>query len=299
MEYMELSREVSEAINSSKPVVALESTIISHGFNYPENLETAKTCEKIIRETGATPATIAILNGKIKIGLSSDEIGFLASTKGINKCSRRDVAALISQKANGATTVAGTMMFAEMAGIKIFATGGIGGVHRNAETTFDISADLEELAQTKVAVVCAGAKSILDIPLTLEYLETAGVPVIGYKTDDFPNFYTRKSGKKVDYNMSSTKAIAGMIKTSHELGLNGGILVCNPIPEEAELDYDFIEEKVNAAVKEAFDKGIRGKESTPFLLSKLCEITEGKSVLANKALVFNNARVAAEIATML
>ena len=294
-----MSKEVSEALALNKPIVALESTIISHGFNYPENLETAQTCEKIIRDAGAVPATIAIIGGKIKVGLSTDEVEFLATTKGIRKCSRRDVAAIISQKGDGATTVSGTMMFAEMAGIKVFATGGIGGVHRNAETTFDISADLEELAQTKVAVVCAGAKSILDIPLTLEYLETAGVPVIGYNTDDFPNFYTRKSGMKVDYNLPTTKAIADVVFTSHKLKLKGGILVCNPIPQDAELDYDFIQAKVETAVQESIDKGIRGKESTPFLLAKLHDITQGKSVVANKALVFNNARVAAEIAAEL
>lgn len=296
---LDISKEVEEALAANKPVVALESTIIAHGFNYPENLECAEQCERIIRENGAVPATIALLNGKIKVGLSADEIKHLATSKNIVKCSRRDIAAVLSQKIDGATTVSGTMICAAMAGIKVFATGGIGGVHRNAETTFDISADLEELAQTKVAVVCAGAKSILDIPLTREYLETAGVPVVGYNTDDFPNFYTRKSGTKVDYNLSTTEAIAGLIRTSHELGFKGGVLICNPIPAENELDYDYIDKKVNEAVEESIKKGIVGKESTPFLLGRLVDITEGKSVVANKALVYNNAKVAAQIAVSL
>jgi len=294
--YLKISDEVAQALAENRPVVALESTIISHGFNYPQNLECAETCEAIVRKTGATPATIAIIDGKIKVGLSKKEIEFLAETKGMLKCSRRDVAAILSQGLSGATTVAGTMMFAEMAGIKVFATGGIGGVHRNAHLTFDISADLEELAQTSVAVVCAGAKSILDIQLTREYLETAGVPVVGYNTDDFPNFYTRRSGTAVDYNLRTTVDIAKMIYTSRELGLKGGMLICNPIPSENEMDYDFIDAKVSAAIEESIEKGIAGKDTTPFLLGKLSEITAGKSVEANKALVFNNAKVAAEIA---
>jgi len=294
--YLKISDEVAQALAEKRPVVALESTIISHGFNYPQNLECAETCEEIVRKTGVTPATIAIIDGQIKVGLSKAEIAFLAETRGMLKCSRRDVAAILSQGLSGATTVAGTMLFAEMAGIKVFATGGIGGVHRNAHLTFDISADLEELAQTGVAVVCAGAKSILDIQLTREYLETAGVPVIGYNTDDFPNFYTRRSGTSVDYNLRTTHDIAGMIHTSRELGLKGGMLICNPIPQEHEMDYDFIDAKVNAAIEESIEKGITGKDTTPFLLGKLCEITAGKSVEANKALVFNNAKVAAEIA---
>ena len=296
MNYLNISNEVASALAENRPVVALESTIISHGFNYPENLECAETCETIIRQTGAVPATIAIIDGQIKVGLSREEIAFLAETKHILKCSRRDVAAILSQSLSGATTVAGTMLFAEMAGIRVFATGGIGGVHRNAHLTFDISADLEELAQTKVAVICAGAKSILDIPLTREYLETAGVPVVGYDTDDFPNFYTRRSGTTVDYNLKTTRDIAHMIHTSHSLGLQGGILVCNPIPRENEVDYDFIDEKISAAIAESAALGITGKDTTPFLLGKLCESTAGKSVEANKALVFNNAKVAAEIA---
>ena len=293
---LEIHEEVAEALAKNEPIVALESTIIAHGFNYPENLECANTCEKIIRDAQATPATIALLGGKIKIGLNKNEIEYLADSESIIKCSRRDIAAVLSQKQDGATTVSGTMICAEMAGIPIFATGGIGGVHRGAESTFDISADLQELAQTKVAVVCAGAKSILDIPLTREYLETAGVPVIGYNTEDFPNFYTRKSGTKVDYNLPTAKAIADFIHTSQKIGLRGGMLICNPIPHENELDYDYIEEKINDALEEANKKGIAGKDSTPFLLAKLSEATKGKSVAANKALVYNNAKAAAEIA---
>jgi len=296
MNYLKISDEVAAALAEDRPVVALESTIISHGFNYPENLKCAETCEAIIREAGAVPATIAIIDGQIKVGLSQEEIAFLAEAKYILKCSRRDVAAILSQGLSGATTVAGTMLFAEMAGIKVFATGGIGGVHKNAHLTFDISADLEELAQTKVAVVCAGAKSILDLQLTREYLETAGVPVIGYDTDDFPNFYTRRSGTAVDYNLKTIRDIAGMIHTSYSLDLQGGILVCNPIPRESEMDYAFIDEKIDAALVESVELGITGKDTTPFLLGKLCDITAGKSVEANKALVFNNAKVAAEIA---
>ena len=296
MAYMKISSEVKEALEANRPVVALESTIISHGFPYPENLACAQRCEAIIRETGATPATIAILDGVIRIGLSAEELEFLARTKPIVKCSRRDVAAILSQKLNGATTVSGTMLFAEMAGIRVFATGGIGGVHRNASFTFDISADLEELAQTKVAVVAAGVKSILDIRLTREYLETAGVPVIGYDTEEFPNFYTRKSGEQVDYNLKTPGDIARLIHTSHALGLKGGMLICNPIPREHELDSAFVEENIQKALEEAAEKGVGGKETTPFLLGKLLEITEGKSIAANKALVFHNAKAAAEIA---
>ena len=296
MKYMKISAEVQEALRENRPVVALESTIISHGFPYPENLDCAKKCESIIREAGAVPATIAIIDGEICIGLSEAELEFLAQERQILKCSRRDIAAILAQKRSGATTVAGTMLLAEMAGIRVFATGGIGGVHRNASFTFDISADLEELARTKVAVVAAGVKSILDIRLTREYLETAGVPVLGYDTDDFPNFYTRKSGERVDYNLKTPRDIAGVIHTSLSLGLKGGLLICNPIPQEYEMDSEFIDAKIQSALAEAEAKGIGGKESTPFLLGKLHEITEGKSVVANKALVYHNARVAAEIA---
>ena len=297
--YLEISKEVAEALAAGRAVVALESTIISHGFPYPQNLECAQRCEEIIRQAGAVPATIAIIDGLIKVGLTEAELAFLAETRDIAKCSRRDVAAILSRGGSGATTVAGTMLFAAMAGIQVFATGGIGGVHRGAEQSFDISADLEELAQTPVAVVSAGAKSILDIPLTREYLETAGVPVIGYDTDDFPNFYTRKSGTFVDYNLKTTGEIAKLIHSSHALGLKGGILVCNPIPVEHALDPKYIDEKIAAAIAESIEQGVGGKATTPFLLGKLYEITGGKSIEANRALVFNNAKVAAEIAVEL
>ncbi|MCL2828628.1 MAG: pseudouridine-5'-phosphate glycosidase [Oscillospiraceae bacterium] len=294
--YLKISNEVQAALAEGRPVVALESTIISHGFPYPQNLECARRCEQIIREAGAVPATIAIIDGWIKVGLTEGELVRLAETREMAKCSRRDVAAILSRGGSGATTVAGTMLFAAMAGIRVFATGGIGGVHRGAQQTFDISADLEELAQTPVAVVSAGVKSILDIPLTREYLETAGVPVIGYDTDEFPNFYTRTSGIRVDYNLETTREIAKLIHTSHVLGLRGGILICNPIPPEYALDPAYIDEKIEAAIAEAQAQGISGKATTPFLLGKLYEITGGKSIEANRALVFNNAKVAAGIA---
>ncbi len=298
--YLEISPEVKEALDNGKPVVALESTIISHGFNWPENFECAMNCEKIIRDAGAVPATIAILDGKICVGLSEAQITYLAQNRSITKCSRRDVAAVIAAKGNGATTVATTMMFAAMAKIPVFCTGGIGGVHRGAQETFDISADLQELAQTPVAVVCAGAKSILDIPLTLEYLETFGVPVLGYKTTDFPGFYTRTTGGyKVDYRMDTPEEIAEFLKVKNELELKGGVLVTNPIPEESKLDYEYVAEKIEIALQEANEQKIVGKATTPFLLEKMLHITEGKSVVANKALVFNNAAVAAKIAIAL
>ena len=295
--YLVISDEVQKALNEGKPVVALESTIISHGFNYPENLECARKSEQTIRENGAIPATIAILNGKIRVGLTDDEIIHLAQTPDVPKCSRRDVAAIIALGIDGATTVTTTMIFAAMAGIRVFATGGIGGVHREGHITFDISADLQELASTNVTVVCAGAKSILDIPLTREYLETFGVPVIGYQTDDFPGFYTRTSGgAKVDYNISTPKEIAEIIRVKNDLEMKGGMLVTNPIPVECEMDYDFISSKTNQALQEAIENKISGKATTPFLLARLHDITEGKSVEANKALVFNNAKLAAQIA---
>lgn len=297
--YMDISDEVKEALEKGRPVVALESTIISHGFAYPENLECARQCEKEIRDAGACPATIAILSGRIKVGLTDEQLIHLAKGENILKCSRRDIAIAVSQGYDGATTVATTMIIAHMAGISVFATGGIGGVHRNAQETFDISADLEELAETEVTVVCSGAKSILDIPLTREYLETAGVPVIGYKVSDFPEFYTRKGSTKVDYCMDSFEEIAAMLKTKKELGLRGGVIIANAIPEENELDYDFINEKIVAALAQAESGNIKGKEATPFLLAKLKDITEGKSVAANKALVLNNARAAADIAVAL
>ena len=295
--YLEINSEVKEALNAGKAVVALESTIISHGMPYPQNVEMAKKVEKIIREKGAVPATIAIMDGKLKVGLTEEEIDRLGK-KGLEviKASRRDIPFILAKKVEGATTVASTMIVAALAGIKVFATGGIGGVHRGAETTMDISADLEELANTNVAVVCAGAKSILDIGLTLEYLETHGVPVVGFGTEEMPAFYTRKSGFKVDYKVDTAKELAEALNTKWELGLKGGVVVANPIPEEFQLDYDMITNVINKAVVEAEEKGIKGKESTPFLLSKVKEITEGKSLDANIELVYNNARLASDLA---
>ena len=295
--YLEISKEVQEALDAGKPVVALESTIISHGMPYPQNVETALKAEEIIRENGAVPATLAILGGKLKIGLTPEEIDYLGK-KGleVTKASRRDIPVIVSKKMDGATTVATTMILADLAGIRVFATGGIGGVHRGAETTMDISADLEELAHTNVTVICAGAKSILDLGLTLEYLETKGVPVLGYQTKELPAFYTRKSGFNVDYKMDTPKEIAEAMKAKWDLALNGGIVVANPIPEEYAMDYDTITNAINEAVKEAEEKGIKGKESTPFLLAKVKEITKGTSLDANIQLVFNNARLASKIA---
>ena len=295
--YLDVAPEVAQAIAQGKPVVALESTIISHGMPYPQNVETALKVESIIRENGAVPATIAILGGRLKAGLSPEEIEYLGK-KGhdVAKASRRDIAVLAARGADGATTVATTMMIAHMAGIKLFATGGIGGVHRGAETTMDISADLEELGQTDVMVVCAGAKAILDLKLTLEYLETKGVPVLGYQTQELPAFYTRTSGLKVDYQVDSPEMLAKILKTQHDLGLHGGILVTNPIPEQYSMDADAINAVIDQAIAEAQEKGIHGKETTPFLLAKVKEITGGDSLEANIQLVFNNAKLAAQTA---
>lgn len=295
--YLDISPEVAEALNSGKPVVALESTIISHGMPYPRNVETALLVEQTIRENGAVPATIAIIGGRLKAGLSKDEIEYLGkSGRNVAKTSRRDIAALVARKADGATTVTTTMMIAHMAGISIFATGGIGGVHRGAEVTMDISADLEELGNTPVMVVCAGAKSILDLGLTLEYLETKGVPVIGYGTDELPAFYTRHSGFGVDYRADSPEELAAMFKAQRYLGLKGGMLVTNPIPEEYSMDKAVIDAAIDQAIKEASEKGIKGKETTPFLLAKVVELTGGDSLDSNIALVLNNARLAAKTA---
>ena len=295
--YLDISPEVAEALNSGKPVVALESTIISHGMPYPRNVETALLVEQTIRENGAVPATIAIIGGRLKAGLSKDEIEYLGkSGRNVAKTSRRDIAALVARKADGATTVTTTMMIAHMAGISIFATGGIGGVHRGAEVTMDISADLEELGNTPVMVVCAGAKSILDLGLTLEYLETKGVPVIGYGTDELPAFYTRHSGFGVDYRADSPEELAAMFKAQRDLGLKGGMLVTNPIPEEYSMDKTVIDAAIDQAIKEASEKGIKGKETTPFLLAKVVELTGGDSLDSNIALVLNNARLAAKTA---
>lgn len=295
--YLDITPEVKDALLNNKPVVALESTIISHGMPYPQNVETAIKVEEIIRSKGAVPATIAILNGKLKVGLTSEELDYLGKT-GIDviKTSRRDIPFITAKKLDGATTVASTMIIASLAGIKVFATGGIGGVHRGAESTFDISADLQELASTDVAVICAGAKSILDIGLTLEYLETNGVPVIGYQTEELPAFYTRKSGFKVDYKLDQPKEIAEVLKDKWNMDLRGGVVIANPIPEEYSMDYDTITKAIEDAVAEAEVKGIKGKDSTPFLLGKIKDITDGTSLDANIQLVYNNARLAAEIA---
>ena len=296
-QYLDISPEVAEALAAGKPVVALESTIISHGMPYPRNVETALLVEQTIRENGAVPATIAIIGGRLKAGLSKDEIEYLgkAGTK-VAKASRRDIAALVARKADGATAVPTTMMIAHMAGISIFATGGIGGVHRGAEVTMDISADLEELGNTPVMVVCAGAKSILDLGLTLEYLETKGVPVIGYGTDELPAFYTRHSGFGVDYRADSPEELAAMFKAQRGLGLKGGMLVTNPIPEEYSMDKAVIDAAIDQAIKEAAENGIKGKQTTPFLLAKVVELTGGDSLDSNIALVLNNARLAAKTA---
>lgn len=297
--YLDINPEVKKALEEGRPVVALESTIISHGMPYPKNVETALAVEQIVRDNGAVPATIAILNGVLKVGLTREEVEHLGSAKNVIKTSRRDIPFIIAKKADGATTVASTMIIAALAGIKVFATGGIGGVHREAQETFDISADLQEFAKTNVAVVCAGAKSILDIGLTLEYLETFGVPVVGFKTEELPAFYTRKSGFGVDYRVESEKELAEAIKVKWDLGLNGGLVVTNPIPEEYQMDYDTITNAIESALKEAKEKGIKGKESTPFLLAKVKEITGGESLESNIQLVFNNAKVASRLAVEL
>ena len=298
--YLDIAPEVAEALAAGKPVVALESTIISHGMPYPQNVETALKVEQIIRDAGAVPATIAIIGGRLKAGLTKEEIDYLGRTgSGIPKASRRDLPVLVAKGMDGACTVTTTMMIAHMAGIRIFATGGIGGVHRGAETTMDISADLEELAHTPVMVICAGAKSILDLGLTLEYLETHGVPVIGYGTKELPAFYTRKSGFAVDYELDSPAELAAAFKASQDMGLKGGMLVTNPIPEEFSMDPAVINKAIDEAIAEANAQGIHGKESTPFLLAKVKEITGGDSLDANIHLVFNNARLAAQTAAEL
>lgn len=294
--YLIISEEVRTAVLENKAVVALESTIISHGMPYPQNYETALEVEKTVRDNKAVPATIAIIKGTIHVGLNNEEIEFLSTEKNISKASRRDIPVIISQKMSAATTVSATMICAKLASLKIFATGGIGGVHRNAQNTFDISADLTELAQTNIAVVSAGVKSILDIGLTLEYLETLGIPVIGYKTEEFPAFYTRESGFKVNYKLDSAKDIADMIRTKWELGLNGGVIIANPIPAEYSMDKNLINKAIEAALIEADKRGVKGKDVTPFLLSEIKNITEGRSLDSNIKLVLNNAKLAAEIA---
>ena len=298
--YLDISPEVKAALEAGKPVVALESTIISHGMPYPKNVETALLVEQTLRDNGAVPATIAVIGGRLKAGLSKEEIEYLGKTgRGVTKASRRDLPVLVAKGMDGACTVTTTMMIAAMAGIKVFATGGIGGVHRGAETTMDISADLEELAKTPVLVVCAGAKAILDLGLTLEYLETKGVTVIGYGTKELPAFYTRKSGFGVDYELDTPEEVAKAFHVKQVLGQEGGLLITNPIPEEYSMDPAVINKAIDEAVAECKAKGVHGKETTPFLLAKVKDLTGGDSLDSNIQLVFNNARVASAIACSL
>ena len=299
-QFVVLSPEVEEAIQRGLPIVAMESTIISHGMPYPQNVETALNCQRICRENGAVPATCAVIGGKLCAGLTDEQIDYLGREgHNVTKASRRDLPMLIAKGMDGATTVAATMIVAAAAGIRVFATGGIGGVHRGAETTMDISADLEELAETPVCVVCAGAKSILNLNLTMEYLETKGVPVIGFGTDELPAFYTRKSGIGVPWRSDDPQEIAGAINASKELGYPGGMLVVNPIPEAYSMDADVINKAIDDAIEEAKAQGIKGKETTPFLLAKIKDITGGSSLAANIQLVYNNVRLAAKIAANL
>ncbi len=294
--YLSISSEVQAALDKGLPVVALESTILSHGMPYPENVEFSHKVEQVIRNEGAIPATTAIIGGKLKVGLTPEELEIMCRADGVGKVSRRDVAVYLATGKTGATTVATTMMLAEMAGIKVFATGGIGGVHRGAELTMDISADLQELASTAVAVVCAGAKSLLDIPKTLEYLETQGVPVLGMGTEDFPAFYCRKSGCKADCKVDSPQEAAAILKTKWELGLKGGVVIGNPIPQEYELDFDDMEKVIEKALESAKRDNIHGKDTTPYLLAHIKDYTKGVSFASNLQLAYNNARVAAQIA---
>ena len=295
--YIDISPEILHAIKKKLPIVALESTIISHGMPYPKNIETAIMVEETVRANDAIPATIAIIKGRIKVGLTRDEIDFLATNDEVQKVSRRDLAVAVAQKTSGSTTVASTMIIASLAKIAVFATGGIGGVHRGAENTLDVSADLEELSKTNVCVVCAGAKAILDIGLTLEYLETKGVPVIGYKTSDLPAFYSTKSGFKVDYRIDSAADIAQILKTKWDLSIDGGVLVTIPIPQEFELTLDIMNKAINEAITQANSENIIGKDITPYLLSKVNELTHGESLEANMKLIKNNAALAAKIAS--
>ena len=290
---MKISNEVLEALKNNKPVVALESTIISHGMPYPRNVECALAVEKVIRDNGAIPATIGIIEGEPIVGMSPEEIELFGKTKGIAKVSRRDLPLVIASKKWGATTVSATMILAQKANIEFFVTGGIGGAHRKANETFDVSADLDELGKTDVTVICAGPKAILDLNLTMEYLETKGVPVIGYKTDKLPAFYTRESKLGVDYNASSPQEIAKIVKAKREYELYGGVLVCDPIPEEYSLDSSYIDKYIDEALKEMEEKGIKGKDETPFLLAKIVELTGGKSLDTNIKLILNNAKLGA------
>lgn len=295
--YLKINPEIAEALEKGEPVVALESTIISHGMPYPKNVETALNCEKIIRENGAHPATIAIIDGQMIVGLTKEEIEFIGKNgKDVIKTSRRDLPIILSKGLNGATTVATTMYIASLAGIEVFATGGIGGVHRGVEETMDVSADLEELAVTPVCVVCAGAKAILDLPRTLEYLETKGVPVIGYQTEYLPAFYTRRSPYKVSYKMDNPQEIAEMLKAKWAIGLIGGVLVTNPIPDEYSLDEHEMNEAIDKALVLMKEQGIKGKDTTPFLLKTIVELTHGDSLESNIQLVYNNCKLAAHIA---
>lgn len=295
-DYLSITPEIKQALKEGKAVVALESTILSHGMPYPENLEFAHKVEEIIRGKGAIPATTAIINGQLKVGLDAQELELMCKGDNIAKASRRDLAVYIATNQTAATTVATTMMIADMAGIRVFATGGIGGVHRGAQESMDISADLQELSNTKVCVVSAGCKSILDIGLTLEYLETFGVPVLGFNTDKFPAFYCDDSGFKVDYNAKDVKTVAKIMRTKWNLGLKGGLIVGNPIPKEYSMDHEYIDGAIDKAVDMAKEKGIHGKETTPFLLATIKELTGGDSLASNLQLAYNNARVAAEIA---
>lgn len=298
--YLDISEEVKKALDEKKPIVALESTIISHGMPYPKNVETALRVEEEVRKNGAVPATIAIIGGRLKAGLTKEEIEYFGK-KGtlITKASRRDIPALIARKEDGATTVAATMIIASLAGIDVFATGGIGGVHRGAEKTMDISADMDELSKTEVMVVCAGAKAILDLPLTMEYLETKGVNVIGYTTDELPAFYTRKSGLKVVWRCDTPKEIADIWKVQKDIYPGTGLLVTNPIPEEYSMDSGYINKEINIAIEEMNKLGIKGKETTPYLLDKIQKLTGGESLEANIRLVLNNAMLASKVAVEL
>ena len=294
---IKISKEIKEAIKNNQAVVALESTIISHGMPYPENKDTALNCEKIIRENGAIPATIAIINGVVTIGLSNDEIDYLGkSGSSALKVSTRDIPYCVSKGLTGATTVSATSRIAQMAGIKIFATGGVGGVHRGAQESFDISADLDELSETNIAVICAGAKSILDLGLTMEYLETKRVEVIGYQTKALPAFYTRSSAYFVNHELDTPEEIAKLLKTKWDLGLNGGVLITNPIPTEYSMDEETINKAIDEALIEMEKKGITGNKTTPFLLAKIKDITKGSSLKSNIALVYNNCELASRIA---
>lgn len=296
-QYLNISAEVKSALQNKRPVVALESTIISHGMPYPQNVQTALMVEQIVRDAGCVPATIAIIEGKLTVGCSKDQIDLLGRLgQQVTKVSRRDIPFIVAKGLNGATTVASTMYIASLAGVQVFATGGIGGVHRNAEKTMDISADLDELQQTSVMVVCAGAKSILDIGLTLECLETRGVPVVGFQTEDMPAFYTQKSGFKVDYRLDTAREIAEAFFVQRKIGLQGGMLVANPIPDSYAMDSKYISDNIQRAVEEAERLGISGKETTPYLLDKIQRLTGGKSLQANIQLVYNNARLASQIA---